>query len=68
MNIFFYATYSNKDEFLATLKKKFKDEKIYTVNDTFDYSIIDVAMVWNLQQSLDCIRCPLQQMMVAGLG
>ena len=52
MNIFFYATYSNKDEFLVTLKNKFKDEKIYTVKDTFDYSIIDVAMVWNLPQHI----------------
>ena len=48
MNIFFYATYSNQEEFLLTLKKKFKDDKIYTINDNVDLSKIDVAMVWNL--------------------
>ena len=52
MNIFFYATYSNQEEFLLTLKKKFKDDKIYTLNDNVDLSKIDVAMVWNLPRSV----------------
>jgi len=52
MNIFFYATYSNQKEFLNTLRKKFKNDKIYTVDDKIDFSKIDVAMVWNLPNNL----------------
>ena len=52
MNIFFYATYSNQEEFFHTLKKKFKHDKIYTINDNVDLSKIDVAMVWNLPSSV----------------
>ncbi len=47
MNIFFYATYSNQEEFFNTLKKKFKHDKIFTIKDVVDLSKIDVAMVWN---------------------
>ena len=52
MNIFFYATYSNHKEFLNTLKKKFRNDKIYTVNDNVDLSKIDVALVWNLPDKI----------------
>jgi len=52
MNIFFYATYSNQGEFFHTLKKKFKHDKVYTINDNVDLSKIDVAMVWNLPSSV----------------
>ena len=38
MNIFFYATYSNQHEFLNTLRKKFKNDKIFTINDNIDLS------------------------------
>ena len=41
MNIFFYATYSNQHEFLNTLRKKFKNDKIFTINDNIDLSKID---------------------------
>ena len=52
MNIFFYATYSNQEEFFHTLKKKFKHDKIFTINDNVDLSKIDIAMVWNLPSSV----------------
>jgi len=52
MNIFFYATYSNHEEFLSTLRKKFKHDKVYTINDKNDLSKIDVAMVWNLPNDI----------------
>ena len=52
MNIFFYATYSNQHEFLNTLRKKFKNDKIFTINDNIDLSKIDVAMVWNLPSNI----------------
>jgi len=48
MNIFFYATYSNQEEFFQTIKKKFKHDKIFTIKDNVDLSKIDIAMVWNL--------------------
>ena len=52
MNIFFFATYSNQQEFLLTLKKKFKHDKIFTISDDVDLSKIDVAMVWNLPSNI----------------
>ena len=52
MNIFFFATYSNQEEFLLTLKKKFKHDKIFTISDDVDLSKIDVAMVWNLPSTI----------------
>ena len=52
MNIFFYATYSNQKEFLNTLRKKFRHDKIYTLKDDFNLSKIDVAMVWNLPNEI----------------
>jgi len=52
MNIFFFATYSNQEEFLLTLKKKFKHDKIFTISDDIDLSKIDVAMVWNLPSNI----------------
>ena len=52
MNIFFYATYSNEKEFLDTLRKKFKYDKVYTIKDKIDLSKIDVAMVWNLPNDI----------------
>ena len=52
MNIFFYATYSNQHEFLNTLRKKFKNDKIFTINDNIDLSKIDAAMVWNLPSNI----------------
>ena len=52
MNIFFYATYSNEKEFLTTLKKKFRNDKVYSIRDNVDYSKIDVAMVWNIPNEI----------------
>ena len=52
MNIFFYATYSNQQEFLNTLRNKFKRDKIYTIKDNVDLSTIDVAMVWNIPNTI----------------
>ena len=52
MHIFFYATYSNEEEFLDTLRNKFKHDKVYTIKDKIDLSKIDVAMVWNLPNNI----------------
>ena len=52
MNIYFYATFSNQDEFLASVKKKFKSHKIFTKNDNIKLDIIDVALVWKLPNKI----------------
>ena len=52
MNILFYSTFSNKSKWLKTLKIKFKKHKIYTVSDNFNLKKIDVAIVWNLPNSI----------------
>ena len=52
MNIYFYATFSNQDEFLASIKKKFKSHKIFTKNDNIKLDIIDVALVWKLPNKI----------------
>ncbi len=52
MNIFFYVTFSNQEEFLSTLRKKFKHDNVYTIKDKIDLSKIDVAMVWNLPNDI----------------
>ena len=48
MNIFFYANFSNKTQFLKIIKKKFKGHQIYTIGDKFDYESISIAMIWKL--------------------
>ena len=52
MNIFFYATFSNQEEFLKTFRKIFKDDKIYTIRDKINLSKIDAAMIWNLPNDI----------------
>ena len=44
MNIFFYATYSNEEEFLDTLRKKFKHDKVYTIKDKIDLSRANIIL------------------------
>lgn len=52
MNILFYCTFSNQSKWIKILKKKFKDHKIFTVNDNIDLKKIDIAIVWNLPNSV----------------
>ena len=52
MNIFFYATFPNQDEFLKLLKKKFKAHKIFTINDNIKLEKIDVALVWKIPDKI----------------
>lgn len=48
MNIFFYCTFDNQEQWLKTLKKYFKGHKILTIDDNFNLHKIDVAIVWNI--------------------
>ena len=52
MNFFYYSKFSNESKWLSILKKKFKDHRIFTINDNFDYSKIEVAIVWHLPNSV----------------
>ena len=52
MNIYFYATFANQDDFLASVKKKFKSHKIFTQKDNIKLDIIDVALVWKLPDKI----------------
>ena len=52
MNIYFYATFSNQDVFLKTLKKKIRGHSIFTKNDKIKLDIIDVALVWKLPDGI----------------
>ena len=52
MNILFYCTFSNKNKWLTVIKRKFKGNKIFTVNDNINYSKIDIAIVWNVPNEI----------------
>ena len=52
MNIYFYATFSNQDDFLKTLKKKIRGHSIFTKNDKIKLDIIDVALVWKIPDGI----------------
>ena len=44
----FYSTFANQNKWRYYLKKKFKNNKIFEINDNFDFKNIEVAIVWNL--------------------
>ena len=52
MNILFYASFANQDEFLKSLKKKFIHHKIFTLNKNIKLDKIEVALVWNLPDKI----------------
>ena len=52
MNILYHCTFSNQDDFLKLLKKKFKSHKILTLDDNIQFEKIEVALVWNLPDKI----------------
>jgi glyoxylate/hydroxypyruvate reductase A len=52
MNILYYSTFSNQEMWLKILKKKFKGHRIFTIKDNFDFKKIEIAIVWNLPNSI----------------
>ncbi len=48
MNILFHCTFPNEKQWLQCVKKKFKNHKVYTVREKFDYNKIHYAIIWNL--------------------
>ena len=52
MNILYHCTFSNQDEFLKLLKKKFKSHKIFTLDDNVQLEKIEAALIWNLPDKI----------------
>ena len=48
MRILFHCSWYNSKEWLETIKKKFKNNKIYTLKDKPDLSKIECAIIWNI--------------------
>ena len=52
MKILFYCPWSNNKKWLQSIIHKFKGQKIYTLNDKFNYKDIDCAIIWNLPNTI----------------
>ncbi len=52
MSILFYCDFSNKKQWLKTVRKKFPRNKVYTLKDKPDWLKIEYAIIWNLPDSI----------------
>ena len=52
MSIFFHCTFPNRIKWYRSVKNKFKQHKIYSINDKVDYKKIEYAIVWNLPDKI----------------
>ena len=52
MSILFYCNFSNKKQWLNSIKRKFPKNKVFTINDNPDLLKIEYAIVWNLPNSI----------------
>ena len=52
MSILFYCNFSNKKQWLNSVKKKFSTNKIFTIKDKPDFLKIEYAIVWNLPDNI----------------
>ena len=52
MTFFFYCPWHDRDQWLSKLNKKFKNEKIVTLQDNPDFSTIKYAIVWELPDKI----------------
>ena len=48
MRVLFHCPWHNNKEWLETIKKQFKNNKIYTLKDKPDLSEIECAIIWNI--------------------
>ena len=48
MAIFFYCPWHDKNKWLKEIKKKFKNNKIVTLEDKLEFSKIKYAIIWEL--------------------
>tara|TARA_Y100000768_G_scaffold196074_1_gene147324 strand:- start:1458 stop:2387 length:930 start_codon:yes stop_codon:yes gene_type:complete len=52
MAIFFYCNFTNKKQWLNTIKKKFPNNKVYTIKDKPNFLKIKYAIIWNLPNNI----------------
>ena len=52
MSILFYCNFPNQKKWLQSVKKKFKQDKVYTINSKIDYKKIKYAIIWNLPDKI----------------
>ena len=52
MSILFHCTFPNQKNWLQSVKKKFKQHKVYTINDKINFQTIEYAIVWNLPDKI----------------
>ena len=52
MNIFLYCGFDNSKEWETSIKKVFKNEKIFLLNDKPNFNKIDCAIVWNIPNNI----------------
>ena len=52
MSILFHCNFTNKQQWLNSIKKKFPKNKVYTINDRPNLLKIEYAIVWNLPNSV----------------
>ena len=52
MKILFYCPWSSKKKWLQRIKLKFKEHRIYTLQDKFNFRDIESAIIWNLPNEI----------------
>ena len=52
MTILFYCPWHNKNEWLKTIKKKFANNKIVTLENKLDFSKVTSAIIWDLPNEI----------------
>ncbi|PPR54369.1 MAG: Glyoxylate/hydroxypyruvate reductase A [Alphaproteobacteria bacterium MarineAlpha5_Bin6] len=52
MNLLFHCPWSSKNLWLKSVKKYFKNQNIYTLNDNPNLSKIDFAIIWDLPNEI----------------
>ena len=52
MSILFYCNFPNQKKWITSIKNKFVDQKIYTINQKFNYEKIDYLIIWNLPEKI----------------
>ena len=52
MSILFHCTFPNQKKWLQSVKKKFKQHKVYTINHKINFNTVEYAIVWNLPDKI----------------
>ena len=52
MSILFYCNFPDQKNWIKKFKEKFKNERLYTINDKPNYNQIEYAIIWNLPDKI----------------